>query len=243
MLVTGITSFFIFAGIFISPISVISNFDPVCCFLDAHFPAFIQGLPKHSYLLLLLFRLSITRWVTLEASRLGVTIMVPITSIFSIYLSCIEKLTQFSLNFETLRKYQQIHCINHITIDIHKRNGGCLTGISIILFVFGNWIVISGWYVYPTGLYLMTTGFILVQHIFVAVTLPLIIKSNEMSEEMICSWKLQALEQCNKTYWRRVIKAQRPVAFYYAMTKFERDTKVNYYSTILDHTINLLLVY
>ncbi len=61
---------------------------------------------------------------------------------------------------------------------------------------------------------------------------------------MINNWR-QSIHKMPglKAYWVKVVNAQRTVAVYYALTKFDQQTKRHYYATILDQTIDALLLF
>ncbi len=143
----------------------------------------------------------------------------------------------------TLLLFHQLHCINQICTPIFKVIAGTLMGIGFFMFVFGNWLVISSWDVFPIELYCMDCGILIICYFILFQTVPLAAKCNDVSCDLIAIWKQElGINVVFRKYWTRMIRAQRPVAFYYASTKFERSTKINYYSSIIDCTINVLLV-
>ncbi len=41
--------------------------------------------------------------------------------------------------------------------------------------------------------------------------------------------------------WRKLTKAQGPITIYWGTTKFQKETKVNFYSNIVNYTVNMIL--
>lgn len=76
-------------------------------------------------------------------------------------------------------------------------------------------------------------------------TVPLAIKCDSTSRDIIRIWKFQVhmySVSSERNYLKRRVRAQQPVAIHYAQTKYEKDTQVNYYFSIVNYTINVLLL-
>ncbi len=68
-------------------------------------------------------------------------------------------------------------------------------------------------------------------------------RSNELSKQVIGQWRDEIdWKRVSKPYWIRVSRAQRPVSIYYAFTKFEKDTKVNYFTNVIDRSVDAILL-
>lgn len=74
-------------------------------------------------------------------------------------------------------------------------------------------------------------------------TLPLASECNERSERLLKGWRNNLLQvKTDRVYWIKMLNSERSVALYYAMTKFEKETRTNYHFQIIDCTVNVLLV-
>lgn len=231
----------IFAGVIIPPLAIILELDPIYILVQVHRP---KMLTKFSTKFLVLIIRSIwAGWCALEATRIYVFVAIPTMTLCNIYLRILNTLKNSPLNNRTLFLFSQLHCINQILIPIIKIVAGTLMGAGYFMFVFGNWLIISCWGVLPIEVYFVNGGILMICYFILFQTLPLAAKCNEVSCDLIVRWKQELGKNVGfKRYWTKTVRAQRAIAFYYALTKFERSTKVNYYSVIIDGTINALLV-
>lgn len=116
-------------------------------------------------------------------------------------------------------------------------------GIGLVVAVFSNWVVIECWNILPTELYLVIFTVMLIFYFITLETLPYAIHCNEYSENLLNFWKASLPEKkYRRRYWNKVLASKRLVSFYYATTKFDKETTMNYYSCVIDNTVNLLFV-
>lgn len=118
-------------------------------------------------------------------------------------------------------------------------------GIGFLVMVLCNWLVLEGWELLPVEMHIAVCGCLSVSYFVLLQTLPFAIRLNELSEGLIKIWNKQVVTitpSRMKVYWNKFVRSKLPEAVYYAMTKFERDTMINYFSSIIDYTINLLLI-
>lgn len=185
-----------------------------------------------------------TQWCTLEATRVYITILVPAISICKIILFILYEIQKRELNMKTLLLYHELYCINQILAPHVSILAGVIMSFGMIIFVFGNWMILSVWNLVPREIYFINVGVIALAYFIVYLVFPLVIKVNEVSTEIICRWKIDSnFGFRRRSYWRKKLIAQQSVAFYYAMTKFEKDTQVNYCSFIVDNTVNALVLF
>ncbi len=120
---------------------------------------------------------------------------------------------------------------------------GTFLGVGYIIFLVGNWVLLSGFDKLPFELCMAVAGITLVAYLVLFQTLPLVVRINKESNQILNNWKLSVGSTSGGLmYWKRELKAQQPVWVYYAQTKFEKATKINYYSNIAECTINVLLI-
>lgn len=193
--------------------------------------------------LIFIFRYVWQQWCTLEATRIYWTILVASITVCNCFLQIVMKFSKMSLGYQLLLLYQQLLCFYQISQLFVAIVAGKLMGIGIILLVICNALIISGWNILPAGFYFLTVGLGLVVGFCICQTLPIVIKCNELCVSMLGKWKRNIRRMpCFKLYWYKLVRAQRPVSINYGLTKFEKETKRNYYSVILEYTMDVLLL-
>lgn len=237
-----LTATMLISGTLTGPFGVLVGYDPFSVFFRTHFPTFSKTSPG-LFIAIQTINLFSLQWNTLESSRIYLTLGIPIMLVCSMYLGCISKIQKMSLHPASLIIYHQLHCINQVIIFVMRNVVGVCLGIGLPFLALGNWIVLKGWNEYPTNLYFVVLGLLLAAYFFLFQTLPLAIQCDEQSRDLCRKWQIMLTDKKDKIqYWSKVLRAQRCVSIYYALTKLDLDTKSNYYSSILDYTINLLLM-
>ncbi len=227
------------AGTCLSTVVVLTGWDPLNQLIQFYVPQVLEYWCAKLFLIIL--RISWIQWVSLEASRTYLFICIPTMTVCSIYLRILAVFEKRVLNDRTLHLYRMLYCINQISVHIVATVAGTLMGFGFFIFVIGHWILLKCWNTIPLEVYLLATGIIIVTYFILLQTVPLAAKVNEKSTNIIQSWKQN--ENFYRKYWRRQVWATQPVAFHYAFTKFEKATTINYYCTIVNYTINVLLLY
>ncbi len=236
-----LTILLILIGIGFGPLAVFFEWDPLFVVIRAHCPTLLQN--NYAKLFAFIVRYVLQQWGTLEASRIYWTILVAVMTLSNSYLQIVLILVRKSLGSKLILLYHQLHCINQVIQSVGALIAGILMSIGIILMVICNALVVSGWNILPAGFYFLTVGLSLVVSFCISQTIAVVIKCNELCIAMLGNWQRTILRiPCFKTYWIKVIRAQRLVAVYYGLTKFEKETKRNYYSAILNYTIDVLLL-
>ncbi len=186
----------------------------------------------------------LTQWCTLEATRIYIALCIPTMTICNIYLRTLKVIGSSELNIRTLLLYTQLHCINQIGMRVIAKIAGAFMGVGFLLFVIGNWIILKGWNILPVQVYVLIFGIVVIAYFVLVQTIPLAISCNEFCKGIINRWET-GLSSPNRhlRYWKRKVRAQQAISFYYALTRFERNTQVNYYSAIVSYTTNALMLF
>lgn len=223
-------------------LGIIHGWDPPYYLLHAHYPHLAKPhLILYSFQILI--RLLWLGWCANECGRINAIIVSTCILFCNSYLACIKAIYKRYLCKSTILFHRQLHCINQIGIDIIRLLAGGLLTIGLCLSVCLHSAIISSWGKFPKEIYFIAVVLDIGVSLEIAVMLPLAIKTNELSEHLIRLWKKDLGRiKWKRCYWKRVVKAERSLALYYAYTKFEKTTRANYYSTIVENTVNVMLV-
>lgn len=235
----------LFVGVFIAPIGVVAGLDPFTQTMNIYFIRFLSNsyFKLAGYLICYI----VTQWCTLEATRIYILILVPFLSMFYLFVCQLDLLKKRPIIKikTTLLLYEGLNCINQIGSNVIARIAGSLMSIAFFILVFINWILLKGWNLVPVPLYIMICFIAVIIYTVIFQSIPLEIKCNTASIDIIQRWIFQVSmfsPSSERNYLRRRVRAQQPVAIHYAQTKFEKDTQVNYYVSIVNYTINVLLL-
>ncbi len=242
VLLNVLTVVLIFSGMFLGPVAVIAGFDPITQVVKAIFPKSSQT-PLYKFTAYVVAYV-LTQWCTLEASRIYITISIPTMTICNIYLRCLRIIGKRGLSYNTLLLYHQLHCLNQTGMYVIANIAGTLMGIGFVIMTLGNWIIFSAWNLVPFEVYALTFCITNIAYFIVVQTVPLAISCNECCQKLIEMWKVDIFQRKALIgYWKRKVEAQQPVSFYYAMSRFEKSTQVNYYSGLVNYTVNALILF
>ncbi len=148
------------------------------------------------------------------------------------------------LTRHTILLHNQLHCINHMVIDICKGFNAMILGFSFVCSVLTNWIVISGWEFFGIEIYALCIFGGIVIYILIILSLEWLCKLDELSRDVIHGWKVNLhWQRDSHEYFVKLVRAQQPVTQYYAMSKFDKETKSNYFQSIVNYTVNAVLLY
>lgn len=228
-------------GIVLPPSGIIFGTNPFHLLAKCRYPN-LQEKWYMAYVMQKVVTYLIIQWCALESSRVYIAILTPVVVLCNIYLGCLNQILTKPLNDTTLHMYNILYCINQLGIDIIRIAGGALMFFGFWILVLCNCIVLKGWGMFPVEIYVGFVSFLLMIYFALSQTVPLAIRSNELSKELLHCWKNMLVKTSRKRYWSKVVCSKMPVSFYYMMTKFETETKANYYSSIVDNTISYLLV-
>lgn len=224
------------------PAGIFLGWDPPYYIFNACYPDFCVTHPVF-YTILLMARLVYMAWLSYEGCRISATVIQTCILVVSICVTCINNLCKRTLNESTLWFYHQLHCIVQTGMDLIRLVAGALLAIGLILSVILHWAVTSGWNKLPAEVYVLACACDIAISSVIGLLVPLGIRSNELSVHLLGLWNASLSNFTHRRrYWRRVVRAERPMAIYYATTKFEKSTRANYYCTIVDYTVNLMLL-
>ncbi len=241
---SALTAILLSLGVFLAPCAILGGLDPFTQTMNVYCANFINK-PLFKYIGYFICYV-LTQWCTLEATRIYIMILVPIVTLCHLYILHLNLIRQRPLTNATLLLYEELNCVNQIGCNVIALIAGSLMGIGFIIFVFVNWIILKGLGIVPIELYVMIVLMAITSYSVISQSVPLAIKCYTSSSSMICMWSFKVLgcsTVAEKRYWRRRVTAQQPVALHYAQTKFEKDTQLNFYSNIVNHTINALILF
>ncbi len=119
-----------------------------------------------------------------------------------------------------------------------------MLGFAFVCSVLTNWIVICGWELFGIEIYAACTFAGIGMYCLVTISLQWLCKLDKLSREVIHGWKYNVHKQAESLkYFVKLIRAQKPVSQFYAMTKFDKDTQSNYFDNIVNYTVNAILLY
>lgn len=229
-------------GIFLAPILVYFGFDSVTQIFSIIFPH-ILDTPSIKFFVQIVSYL-LLQWISIEGSRIYISVCIPTMTICTLYLNILKIIKDEPLNLKTILLYQQLSCINQMGLKVIAGIAGTLMSAGFFLSIFGNWVIVSGGSLIPKQIYVYILGTTIISYIIIDQTIPLAIGFNELSCDILMKWRFNVLSQkAGIKYWKKKIRAQQTLSFYYGYTKFERDTQVNYYSNIVNYSINALIVF
>lgn len=225
-----------------APFSIYVEIDPLYLILESHCPYVFQNLLLK--IMTFIVRFVWLHWCMLEGTRTSALISVTLMTACNMYLNIVVRLRKKCLGIKLINLYNQFHCINQIGQAPVSKVAGLLMSAGVLLLVIVNYVIICKWSALPAGLYFLIANLGFILYCVMLQTVPLLVNCDAMCTDMIDSWKKCISKMKGfKMYWVKVVKAQRPVSVYYALTKFEQQTRRNYYSAVLDHTINALLLF
>lgn len=229
-------------GTLMAPFLIFVRVDPMNTIVQSLFPNFsTNSFPL--YIALQTVTYLLCQWVTLESARVYTSIFLPLVICVHINLNCLAKIYCQNLNEKTFTLYDQLYCINQVVVDIGKLFAGALMNIGLLTAVFCNYVVIKCWNTLPTLLYVIVIGVLCVFYIVVDETVPYAIRCGEYSSNMLFNWRRNlSHKDCRRKYWRKLLAGKNPIWIRYALTKFEKGTEVNMYSSIVEYTVNLLII-
>lgn len=250
LLIYGLTLLLILIGIFWAPFGCYYNFDPPYFIFEYIFhPMVNQSLTVKASTRII--RYLWTHWCVAEATR-----TYALAILFAIYVciaiqNFLQEISRIALSENSIKIYMKLQCILQTGQYTFRCGSGILMSSGFVILVVGNWLTVVGWKFIPIEVNLSMTLVTVVVYLTVSNTIPRVIRFNEDSKQMIKQWNYKYIKK--KTYgnspktgvpfklWRKLVQAQRPVTVYWCTSIFKRDTKVNYYSNVMDYTVNTIL--
>ncbi len=221
---------------------ILTNIDPVYKLCRIYCPFLLADV--YSKYTLALIRFIVIQHLATECSRIILMINVPFLTMLKTFIDILYILRGRQLSRQTILLYNQLHCINHMVIDICKGFNAMVLGFAFVCIVLTNWVAICGWELFRLEIYAVCSFIGIGMYFFIIFSLQWLCKLDEFSREVIHCWKINTHRQPDSLrYFVRVVRAQQPVAQYYAMTKFDKETKSNYFDNIVNYTVNAILLY
>ncbi len=203
----------------------------------------------------LIFRYITTHWSVLEATRSYTLTCIAYMAYYNINNSCLHAINEIPLSEITMKEYIELQYINRIGQHSLKYISGSLMSAGFMILVVGNWLSLVGWDFIPIQVNLSMTLITIIVYFVLYESLPMAIYGHEYSKKMIFKWEAKYVAKQNVgsfitksgalrvKSWRKMCRAQQPITFYWCTAKFEQETKVNFYSNIFEHTLNMILCF
>lgn len=246
ILCVSIVGLVTFNGIFLAPLGLYSNIDPV-------YHVIKMFNPNGSFASIsLMFRIVFTFWATIESARTQSILLPQILCVFNLFMTCLKRIKNITNGNRSLMLYIHLQLICHLGQNCTRYLAGVLMACGLVLLVAGNYTVFVGWKSFPVALYTVMVTILVVVYVVVSQTVPMVTQCHSFSKQMIrVDWFLKpALKTMDnlfatrkaRTLWRLRIQAQKPISFYYGPALYENNTKINFYSRVISHTIDTLLL-
>lgn len=127
---------------------------------------------------------------------------------------------------------------------------------GFVLGVISLWAIVMGPKLLRTVFHILVCLVTVVAFVIIQQALSSVVECNECSTNLITNiwlrkgesyWKSKIrTEEYAKNFlykvWRKRLRAQRPLVVYYAVAKFDRETKTNYYYKMCDYAVTLILI-
>lgn len=238
-------------ALFFPGIAVLLNMDPLCYILDDIFS------PPQKYLVAKFsIRLVMLQYITLELGRSFVLVFLPTIATFNLTISFLKTIQNLVPNKSTIKLYIELRCLLQMGSCGLRNQSGFFMLLGFVLGVLSTWVVVMGLKYFPLWFYFITFGFAMTTYLIILQTLPIICQCVRLSNKILkVVWPTEALaywESKFKGYknfrsyayieWKKQLRAQPTVAFYYLSAAFDGNTTMNFFANILDNSINLVLI-
>lgn len=243
----------IFVGVFWAPFGCYYNFDPGYFFLDYIFYP-MENQSKALHRAAFIIRYLATHWSCLEATRSCAMILITLMAHTNALINCIRSISRIPVSGLTFKAYAKLQYLAKIGHDPIRYETGTLMTAGFVLCIVGNWLSLYGWEYIRFEVNLSMVLLTLVVYFVIHETLPYAIRCHEDSKRMISTWNNKFMERrklllwknansgvLSLREWRKLCKAQKPITIFWCCTKYQKETKVNFYSNIVNYTFNMLL--
>ncbi len=221
---------------------ILTNIDPVHKLCRMYYPYLLKNV-YYKYTLVLIRFIAIQQMVT-ECARILLTLLIPYLTMLKTFMDILKLLHSRQLTRKTILLYNQLHCINHMVIDICRWFNAMILFIGFVCSVLINWVVLCGWELLGLEIYAVCNFVGIGMYCLMILSLEWLCQLDEFSREVINSCKVNMYRQTHSLkYFVKLVRAQKPVTLYYAMTKFDKETKSNYFNNIVNYTVNAILLY
>lgn len=224
-------------------IAIALNFDPIGIIMEDY-----RILSDH-WILKISIRFVLFQHCVIGLVRSYAMFYLPVVSNFSIFLSCLRRISEMPHSENCIKYYTQLRIIQLTGMTSVSILAGQLMSIGFIMSVVGAWIIISGRKIFPVLVYHLMTVITVVIYIVIAETIPKVVECDELSKKLTTEilprrkFRNICLESTfENKIWKKVLLSQKPLTFYYASASFDRETKHNFYYNIFMNTVNMVLL-
>lgn len=187
-------------------------------------------------------RLFLVHFAIMECTRSYSLILLPILTIFKVHFAVLDNIYSLPASGYAIRKYTQLQCISKRGYEGIRLIAGTLMTVGFGICVVGLWVVIHGWKMFPPIYYLMVSLCTLIVYTMVFLTLPVIVKINKLSQDLLnVHWKRLGMDK--GLVWKKQLRAQCQISFYYGSARFDDSTETNFYNSIIENTVNVILLF
>lgn len=240
-------------GLLWAPFGCYYDFDPGYFFLEYMFYP-MENQTRAFQLTAFTIRYLATHWSVLEATRSYAMILISLMAHTNALTNIVRSISRIPVSQLTFNFYTKLQYLTQIGNEPIRYEAGTLMNSGFILCVVGNWLSLFGWEFIRFEVNLSMVLITVVVYFVIHETLPFAIRCHEESKRMIDSWDYKFIQQRKRVLrentnsgvmtlrlWRKVCRAQKPITLFWCTTKFQKDTKVNFYSNIVYYTVNMLL--
>lgn len=226
----------------IFPVCVLLQLDPIQTYF-----CYIRNWESSPSLTCL--SLFLAYWTTMEMARSFATMLTSAVVALNMTGNVLKSISTAANLKLGLQDYVGLQIINRVGQQGIREEAGVLMFAGCLIAITCNYMVIYGAQRLPVTLYLCFIFLDLAIYLVISQTLPLILGCYEHSLGLVKRYWFHEmlrmrgrLSDFEMRVARKTIHAQTPINYYYWSAKFDQNTKCNYYWTILEFTINLLLI-
>lgn len=224
------------------PITMIVNLDPM-------FSIVAQLLHNWNPIIKFTIRLVFNLWACLVVTQSIITCFTCSLSFVAASETVLARIIKQKLSWSSIRLYIRMQLISNIGHDVIKFLAAFYLTLGFFLALVVNYILINCFNLVPILIYLCAFMIATVLYLCLNFLLPQVVYCTEVSTHLIKHlWYWDQIRirkiftRFQSVMMRKVLRAQRPIKYYYGNTAFDQDTKRNYYWKILEYTINLSLL-
>lgn len=157
--------------------------DPVYKLCEIYYPFVLADVyTKYS---LGLFRFIAIQHICAVSGRIALTIGIPFLTMLHTLMGILKLLWRKNVTRQTILLHNQIHCINHMVIDVWKVLNAMILGVPFVLLIVINWILISRWKLFGLEIYSIGIAGCVGAYFFVILALQWFCQVDERSREVI----------------------------------------------------------
>lgn len=234
------------------PVGVYLNTDPLYFILEEFLPGDVLSMK----LLKIAIRLFIETWCVMEASRsLSLQYLYAATFVNTV-LACLKTISGMGPTLQSINCYNELQCINQLAVAGLRIDSAIHMFTGFFVTVYGTCAVVLGWKRLPVAIVVVFCVLTLICWVVICVLVPTLCRCYIYSDNMLKKdwlWKDYKLGGNNKNrkvfqivpsfrIRARIIKALKPVCWYYGTAMFDEDSFQNYCEQIFYRTVDFVLL-